>query len=73
MLNFQNQWMMSSIIGKIVNDMLIEEENKEKENKEDFAERIRNLRVIDFEWKDMQWIRKNWDKIVNHKQLIELL
>ena len=64
---------MSSIIGKIVNDMLIEEENKEKENNEDFAERIRNLRVIDFEWKDMQWIRKNWDKIVNHKQLIELL
>jgi N-dimethylarginine dimethylaminohydrolase len=64
---------MGSSLSKIYDDMAEEQWDQDKKMLEKLGEEIKEINPHSQEFRDLVWVKNNFDRIIGNRRLIELL
>jgi hypothetical protein len=64
---------MGSSLSKIYDDMAAEQWDRDKKMLEELGEKIKEINPNSQEFRDLVWVKNNFDRIIGNRRLIELL
>ena len=64
---------MGSSLSRIADDLADEQWDRDKKMLEELGEKIKEINPNSMEFRDLVWVKNNFDRITGNKRIIELL